>query len=262
MSENYLGPRADRGTSEEAGEEKRKRRHRSDEEGRNFSCSCGKSYLSYPALYTHIKTKHNGKAEYSKGNTSKEENEEEAREEEEEEIDKSEDVRTLDTLRRYLNKFFPFTHKDREAERRVKELGKEELGYLKEAREYWDKHKKEEEYQLNDTYATSIDHVLGKFLLDIESELSRNSLRFLQEFVVNLRNGLNQIQGDEKFSKSSCASELPLLMNTLFSEVFQKFEEEHIYNKHPTLPCKVLYHFNRWLFQEKFTNHSLRFNTL
>lgn len=24
-------------------------------------CSCGKSYLSYPALYTHIKTKHDGK---------------------------------------------------------------------------------------------------------------------------------------------------------------------------------------------------------
>ena len=23
-------------------------------------CGCGKSYLSYPALYTHIKTKHNG----------------------------------------------------------------------------------------------------------------------------------------------------------------------------------------------------------
>ena len=24
----------------------------------NFICKCGKSYLSYPALYTHIKTKH------------------------------------------------------------------------------------------------------------------------------------------------------------------------------------------------------------
>lgn len=23
-------------------------------------CGCGKSYLSYPALYTHIKTKHDG----------------------------------------------------------------------------------------------------------------------------------------------------------------------------------------------------------
>jgi hypothetical protein len=42
--------------------QKKGRRPRSDEDGRNFSCSCGKSYLSYPALYTHIKTKHNGKA--------------------------------------------------------------------------------------------------------------------------------------------------------------------------------------------------------
>jgi len=28
---------------------------------RDFHCGCGKSYLSYPALYTHIKTKHDGK---------------------------------------------------------------------------------------------------------------------------------------------------------------------------------------------------------
>ena len=34
------------------------RRSRKDEEGRDFQCGCGKRYLSYPALYTHIKTKH------------------------------------------------------------------------------------------------------------------------------------------------------------------------------------------------------------
>lgn len=36
------------------------RRSRKDEDGRDFLCGCGKRYLSYPALYTHIKTKHNG----------------------------------------------------------------------------------------------------------------------------------------------------------------------------------------------------------
>lgn len=30
------------------------------EEERNFICGCGKDYFSYPALYTHIKNKHNG----------------------------------------------------------------------------------------------------------------------------------------------------------------------------------------------------------
>lgn len=29
---------------------------------KDFSCPCGKSYLSYPALHTHIKRKHDGKA--------------------------------------------------------------------------------------------------------------------------------------------------------------------------------------------------------
>ena len=28
---------------------------------RDFICPCSKNYLSYPALYTHIKQKHNGK---------------------------------------------------------------------------------------------------------------------------------------------------------------------------------------------------------
>jgi hypothetical protein len=36
------------------------RRSRKDEAGRNYICGCGKKYLSYPALYTHIKTKHEG----------------------------------------------------------------------------------------------------------------------------------------------------------------------------------------------------------
>ncbi|CDW88922.1 zinc carboxypeptidase family [Stylonychia lemnae] len=39
---------------------KHKRRSKNDNQGRNFKCGCGKKYLSYPALYTHIKTKHNG----------------------------------------------------------------------------------------------------------------------------------------------------------------------------------------------------------
>ena len=32
-----------------------KRRSKNDNVGRTYSCGCGKSYLSYPALYTHIK---------------------------------------------------------------------------------------------------------------------------------------------------------------------------------------------------------------
>ena len=39
---------------------KNKRRYKNDNKGRSFNCGCGKSYLSYPALYTHIKNKHHG----------------------------------------------------------------------------------------------------------------------------------------------------------------------------------------------------------
>jgi hypothetical protein len=37
-----------------------KRRTKNDNDERNYVCKiCGKTYLSYPALYTHNKTKHN-----------------------------------------------------------------------------------------------------------------------------------------------------------------------------------------------------------
>jgi len=47
----------DSGDNEGGG--KGKRRSKNDVEGRDFKCSyCPKTYLSYPALYTHIKQKH------------------------------------------------------------------------------------------------------------------------------------------------------------------------------------------------------------
>lgn len=39
----------------------KKRRARNDPNNRDYKCPCGKSYLSYPALFTHVKQKHNGK---------------------------------------------------------------------------------------------------------------------------------------------------------------------------------------------------------
>lgn len=38
----------------------KKKRARANVGDRNYTCGCGKAYLSYPALYTHIKTKHDG----------------------------------------------------------------------------------------------------------------------------------------------------------------------------------------------------------
>lgn len=44
--------------------QKGKRRSKNETEGRDYKCSqCEKTYLSYPALYTHIKTKHSNKGD-------------------------------------------------------------------------------------------------------------------------------------------------------------------------------------------------------
>jgi hypothetical protein len=57
-----------------------KRRSKADIEGRNYVCKiCRKSYLSYPALYTHCKLKHNtnNSSGRSRGRPKKEQNENE-----------------------------------------------------------------------------------------------------------------------------------------------------------------------------------------
>lgn len=47
------------GSEDGTGKGKGKRRSKNDVEGRDFKCKfCDKTYLSYPALYTHMKQKH------------------------------------------------------------------------------------------------------------------------------------------------------------------------------------------------------------
>jgi hypothetical protein len=72
------------GKNEENGDKKNqkllKRRSKSEVEGRNYECKlCNKSYLSYPALYTHYKLKHNtnNSSGRGRGRPKKEQNENE-----------------------------------------------------------------------------------------------------------------------------------------------------------------------------------------
>ena len=66
--------------SEKKSQKQLKRRSKSEVEGRTFECKlCNKSYLSYPALYTHYKLKHNtnNSSGRGRGRTKKEQNENE-----------------------------------------------------------------------------------------------------------------------------------------------------------------------------------------
>ena len=68
--QNFLDKNLDGYDSKDDDDEKRrtKRRSKNDNEGRNHKCpTCGKCYLSYPALYTHIKQKHNANGHSGRG---------------------------------------------------------------------------------------------------------------------------------------------------------------------------------------------------
>src|SRR5690349_6474294 len=50
----------DQATAQGGDSNVKKRRGKGEAGEGNYVCGCGKAYLSYPALYTHIKTKHDG----------------------------------------------------------------------------------------------------------------------------------------------------------------------------------------------------------
>lgn len=59
--EEFAAPRVSSPAEPVQPKPKHKRRSKNEKDGRIHICGCGKDYLSYPALYTHIKTKHGGK---------------------------------------------------------------------------------------------------------------------------------------------------------------------------------------------------------
>ncbi len=61
---SYAPPPAAPVNMGQASKIKGKRRSKNETEGRNYKCNqCERTYLSYPALYTHIKTKHSSQGE-------------------------------------------------------------------------------------------------------------------------------------------------------------------------------------------------------
>lgn len=61
VAEQLVAPQVAAPAESEQVKPKNKRRSKNEKNGRTYVCECGKDYLSYPALYTHIKTKHRGK---------------------------------------------------------------------------------------------------------------------------------------------------------------------------------------------------------
>ena len=96
-----------------------------------------------------------------------------------------------------------------------------EEAYLKSTREYWNKHRKEDEPRDGDVLSTKIDDILGLFLIEMERELSAGALRYLQELLLDMRVAINELKSTGNYCQTQGGSELPMLMNDIFLERFQ-----------------------------------------
>lgn len=85
-------------------------------------------------------------------------------------------------------------------------------------------------------------------------------MNFMEEFIIEIRRGLNSLKKNDDYCRTTSASKLPTLMNELFLLKLYRKDKLNFFGIYPTLVCVILYQFNRWLYDERYTNASLRLN--
>lgn len=129
---------------------------------------------------------------------------------------------------------------------------------LKEMKDYWGNGKKKEDEKFGEFYETPVRYVVGKFVAELEQDVQNWSFRrFVFFFVFALKRALEQIKGEGYFREHH-AGDLPAMMDEIMREHFLKDSNDFLSN--PTVAAKMLYHFSRWLYVNKFTNLSLKYN--
>jgi hypothetical protein len=100
--------------------------------------------------------------------------------------------------------------------------------------------------------------LLGSLWRSLEQDVQNWSFRrFVFFFVFTLKRALEKIKGEGYFREHH-AGELPAMMDEIMREHFLQDNNDFLSN--PTVAAKMLYHFSRWLYVNKFTNLSLKYN--
>ena len=250
---------------------KRKRATKKESDIRNFKCSqCDKSYLSYPALYTHCKQKHNtnNHSGRNRGRPKKEQNELVS--------DKNlydpmtpaffqKEERTgitpIENINECVKKAFMFIYEDNKEsvkKRNMKEYNKVEdhtfLGsYIK------DEHKIDLEIE---DEKTPTDKVLMDYLNKMSVNCNENYFERLIIFVTLFRENINliyKIEEAEEFTTVKEAEDVPEKSNEFITDFLFPEEQEKSFGFDKDECIDLTRNLCNWMYTHNFTCSKLFF---
>lgn len=240
--------------------EKAKRRTKNDACERNYKCGCGKDYLSYPALYTHIKQKHGGahpngtdtptiRSGRGRGRPRKQNLPvlPQSRPPNEDEFLRKEELLggPVDKFDEYYSHSYPGSDKVREKDPIYQAM-----------------------IQIDpDTISVSsqcvCDEVFALYLIDLASKVSIEGYRLFVSFLRALRECLNlkgwSLEGEsnpvgsEEFCQVRNAQNLPEVSNFFITEFVEDRETQYDREKF----IGMMLHFNAWLFSHHYSTLKL-----
>lgn len=82
--------------------------------------------------------------------------------------------------------------------------------------------------------------------------------KFIHLFYFSIKKAVEKIKEDDSYCRVHNAGDLPLMFDTIMREYLLLDSNDFLSN--PTVAAKTLYYFGRWLYANKFTNQSLKYN--
>ncbi|CAG9331904.1 unnamed protein product [Blepharisma stoltei] len=231
---------------------KSRRRSKRDLQGRTFKCGCEKMYLSYPALYTHIKTKHDGISPPGTENPHPMTNRGRGRprktqigKEEKEETKETPEENPLEELQINGGQTDPiigFEDSNSELLNKIKEW-KDKL-----IDDFFDKEN------------LSCDDVFAIYLIEIARIIEEDAYKNFVLFFENLRICLNlrgyQMHSEEKLEKINnyCVLKGPEKVPGIFNYYIQQFMPLNFPSFNKDFAIRISIHFDKWLLKNNLTD--------
>lgn len=109
----------------------------------------------------------------------------------------------------------------------------------------------------------TIDIIFGKFLTEMKERVKSEAYMYICEFVTSFYKGIIAEKGDDSYCRENNGSQLPYFFNDLV--LHSRLPSTEGASKgspmnNMTFACKILYFFGAWIFEERFTNFSVKFN--
>ena len=246
-------------------ENQRRRRSKHVEHGRDFVCECGKSYLSYSALYTHAKVKHGNKITYEQSlyTTSKSKKYDRDNFLDGDFIDMLEEggeKYSLKMLEQLLQLAKKVLREDCARVANPRKLKINNVVFMEKAKKHWDSRDVDDEpLEEGAVYQMTIDRAMGYYLVKLEEMLQPDDFCLIQAFVMKIRTEFNDFHKTWRQTETTLISDFPKGFNDIFLRI-KNSSTSDFFKDNLTLTAMLFYHLGRWLWTENFTTYKLRLN--